>query len=144
MENNIVLQVGMKILLQNDEGKYLLIHRSLDKYSDVKGRWDIVGGRINLGTSLVENLRREIKEETNLELAGGPTLIGAQDILKNDKHIVRLTYIGKSSGEVKLDLEENDKYQWCAFEELKKTEDLDIYFKELLNNKPPWNMMSKN
>jgi len=55
MENNIILQVGVKALLQNSEGKYLLLRRSLEKYPEIKGRWDIVGGRIDPGSILIEN-----------------------------------------------------------------------------------------
>lgn len=135
MENNITLQVGVKALLKNKEGKYLLIRRSLIKYPEIKGRWDIVGGRIDPGTILLENLRREIKEETNLELVNTPQLIAAQDIIpKSDKHVVRLTYIGEVAGQIKLDESENDMYHWYSADELKQISDMDIYFKELLDN----------
>lgn len=128
------LQVGVKVLLKNKEGKYLLLRRSLKKYPDIKGRWDIVGGRIDPGSSLLENLKREIKEEANLDLVDQPHLVAAQDIMPNDtKHVVRLTYIGTIDGNIKLDESENDKYQWYSGEELKKLEDVDIYFKELLD-----------
>src|SRR3990167_1376930 len=91
------LQVGVKAILRNEEGKILLLRRSQAKYPDVKGDvWDIVGGRIEPGTPLLDNLRREIREETGLQLQGVPKLIAAQDILKNpEKHVVRLTYIAE-------------------------------------------------
>ena len=57
------LQVGVKAIVRNKAGKYLLLHRNLAKYPDVKGGWDIVGGRINPGVLLHENLAREIAEE---------------------------------------------------------------------------------
>lgn len=132
---NITLQVGVKILLQNAEGKYLLLRRSLEKYPDVNGRWDIVGGRIEPGKQLIDNLRREIKEETNLILVGEPQLLAAQDILKNDRHIVRLTYIGKAEGELKLDTKENDEHYWYSRDELAKVSDLDVYVREILAGK---------
>lgn len=132
---NIVLQVGVKVLLKNSEGKYLMIRRSLEKYHEVtETRWDIVGGRINPGQPLMQNLAREVKEETDLELVGQPRLIAAQDILRvPDRHIVRLTYVGECKGEVVLDTSENDAHQWLGFDELIKLEGVDIYFKELLN-----------
>ena len=135
MENNIILQVGVKALLKNKEGKYLLIHRSQEKYPEVDNRWDIVGGRIDPGSTLLENLKREIKEETNLDLIGKPKLIAAQDILRiNGKHIVRLTYTGEVKGKLELDQSEHDNYQWLSIEEIKKIDGLDKYFKELLDN----------
>ena len=132
-KKNIALQVGVKILLKNREGKYLLLRRSLEKYPDVKGRWDIVGGRIDPGSTLIENLKREIKEETALALVGEPTLIAAQDILRNpERHVVRLTYVGEATGKVLLDTSENDEHQWLTRKELEVWDDVDMYFKELL------------
>lgn len=134
MESEIKLQVGVKILLKNEEGKFLLLHRSVEKYPEVKGRWDIVGGRIEPGTKLLENLKREVKEETGLELIGEPQLIAAQDILRNaGKHVVRLTYLGEAKGKVTLDTNENDSYQWYTPKELLTLEDIDMYLKELLD-----------
>ncbi|HEY4523685.1 MAG TPA: NUDIX hydrolase [Candidatus Paceibacterota bacterium] len=139
MENNIILQVGVKILLQNKEGKYLLLRRSLEKYPEIVGRWDIVGGRINPGQALLENLKREIKEETGLKLLHEPKLIAAQDILrKSDRHVVRLTYVGEASGKITLDTSENDIYKWYSWEELMALDDVDMYFKELLEDKSLW------
>ncbi len=57
----LLLQVGVKALLKNPQGKYLLLHRSAKKYPEVRNAWDIVGGRIEPGTALADNLRREIK-----------------------------------------------------------------------------------
>lgn len=127
------LQVGVKILLKNKEGKYLLVRRSSEKYPEVGATWDIVGGRIEMGTPLLDNLKREIFEETKLELVGEPKLIAAQDILKSDKHVVRLTYLGEADGEIVLD-GENTEYKWSTREELNHIETLDAYFKEVLKN----------
>jgi len=126
------LQVGVKILLKNKDGKYLVICRSVEKYPEVKGRWDIPGGRIIPGVSLVENFKREIKEETALEIIGEPTLMAAQDIFRiKGRHVVRLTYIGDATGEVFLD-EENEEYKWLSLEEISRLDSLDIYLKEIL------------
>jgi ADP-ribose pyrophosphatase YjhB (NUDIX family) len=141
MEHNIVLQVGVKILLENKEGKYLLVHRSSEKYPDVKARWDIVGGRIDPGTELIKNLKREIKEETGLELVGAPKLIAAQDIIpKPDRHVVRLTYVGEAKGKVTLDISENDAYGWYTKEEIENLEGVDTYFKKLLDDVVVWRL----
>src|SRR3989338_7167082 len=127
------LQVGVKVLLKNKDGKYLLVKRNAKKYPEVGPRWDIVCGRIEPGSSLIENLKREIKEETNLELTEEPKLIAAQDILRvHEKHVVRLTYVGNSTGEVNLH-DEHTESKWFTIDEIKNLENLDIYFKELLD-----------
>lgn len=130
---DILLQVGVKAFLKNPEGKYLLLKRSVEKYKDVKGTWDIVGGRIDAGTTLIENLKREVKEETGLDLGSEPRLIFAQDILRPERHVVRLSYIAEVSGEPALDTTENVEFKWLSVEEMRAHDDLDIYVKEILS-----------
>ena len=125
------LQVGVKILLKNKEGKYLVVCRSAEKYPDAGRQWEIVGGRINPGSPLLANLKREVMEETGLEVTGEPKLITGQDILKSGKHIVRLTYVGEADGEVKLSDEHTD-FQWLTLSEISKLEPIDGFLKEVL------------
>ncbi len=129
------LQVGVKILLRNSEGKYLLLHRSPEKYPEVNNLWDIPGGRIEASVPLLENLKREVKEETGLDLQEEPRLISAQDILRiPGRHVVRLTYVGEINGQVELKGEEHNDFKWFTLEELEKLTNLDSYFKDLLIN----------
>ncbi len=132
MAETKTLQVGVKALLLNKEGKYLILHRNIQVYPEVNNPWDIVGGRIDPGTSLLENLKREIFEETKLELVDTPKLLAAQDILKEDKHVVRLTYTASIEGEPVLETE-HDAYKWLSLEELKVLPGLDSYVKKVIN-----------
>lgn len=134
--SNIKLQVGVKIFLKNPENKFLLVKRNQEKYKSVKGEWDIVGGRINPGSLLFENLRREVREETGLEILSEPKLIFAQDIIPNtEKHVVRLSYVGKTEGEPLLDKAENIDYKWLSLEELRLSElDIDTYVKQIIES----------
>jgi ADP-ribose pyrophosphatase YjhB (NUDIX family) len=137
MENpsEITLQVGVKILLKNPEGKYLMVRRNPKKYPEVGPKWDIVGGRIDAGSPLLENLKREIKEEVNLDYQGEPKLVAAQDILRvPGRHVVRLTYLGEMAGEPVLD-DDHLEVKWFEASEIKSMSevDLDIYFKELVD-----------
>lgn len=136
MENKeIVLQVGVKVLLKNKEGKFLLLRRNPKKYPEVGAQWDIVGGRINPGQTLFENLKREVLEETKLKLEKEPRLISAQDILRvAGRHVVRLSYLGEIDGQPEID-EESHEFKWFAFEEIKNipVKELDQYFKELFD-----------
>ena len=127
------LQVGVKALLKNHEGKYLLLRRSTIKYPEVGAmRWDIVGGRINPGTSLFENLKREVKEETQLALEHEPRLIAAQDILRPDKHVVRLTFVGEIAGTPVLN-EDHDEFGWFSLKEMRRLNGLDSFTAEIIN-----------
>ena len=126
------LQVGVKILLKNSEGEYLLLRRAAGKYPDVKDGWDIPGGRINVDYDLFENLKREVMEETGLILADEPQLVAAQDIMKPDKHVVRMTYVGETVGGEVILSGEHDVFQWFSVANLRNLEGCDKYLAELL------------
>lgn len=129
---SVTLQVGVKVLLKNPQGKYLLLRRSAKKYPEVNNLWDIAGGRIDPGIPLLDNLKREVQEETRLKLTSEPQLIAAQDILKNtDRHIVRLTYVCESAGEPILSAE-HDEYKWLTLEQINSLKGLDSYLKKIL------------
>ncbi len=115
----MLLQVGVKALIQNNEGKYLLLLRAEPFSGDSKCKWDIPGGRINTGEELHTALAREIFEETSMTLTGTPELLIAQDIIRGDKHVVRLTYKAKASGEIALDPKEHTDFGWYTLEEAK-------------------------
>lgn len=128
----MILQVGVKIFLKNRQGRYLLLKRSQKRYPEIKNLWDILGGRIIPGTSLFENLQREVFEESRLKILGKPSLIGAQDIIrKKEKHIVRLTYVARTSGEPTLDGDHTD-FKWLTIPEMKKLKRLDEFTHEVL------------
>ena len=130
---SVTLQVGVKCLLKNERGEYLLLERNHEKYPEISHMWDIPGGRIEAGTSLLENLKREVLEETGLILTSMPMLIAAQDILKSQgRHIVRLTYVADTTGEPILDGKEHTSYQWISRENLLTIEKLDSYTAEVV------------
>ncbi|MDE2311728.1 MAG: NUDIX hydrolase [Patescibacteria group bacterium] len=131
------LQVGVKILLKNSEGKFLLVRRNPKKYPEVGPKWDLVGGRIYPGTPLLANLQREIQEEVGLKYPGQPKLVAAQDILRvPGRHVVRLTYVGEIQGEPRTD-GDHDEAKWFTAEEIKKLSEaeLDSYFRALLDSR---------
>ncbi len=130
------LQVGVEAFLKRARGKFLLLKRS-GKYPGIEGQWDVPGGRIEKGVSLIENLRREIEEETGLTTKGEPTLLAPQDIFINSepkKHVVRLTYLASvEDGNPTLDSEHTD-FTWADLDEIKKLSNLDPYVREIVEN----------
>lgn len=130
------LQVGVKAIIPNKEGKILLLRRSEEKYGKTDGHWDIPGGRIDAGESLFNNLKREVAEETGLSIPEAVKLIFAQDILLPEKHVVRLTYLVNEpvEGQIRLDTAENTEFQWVSMGDANELAGLDKYLKEVLNN----------
>lgn len=58
--------VGIKALIENDEGKFLLLYSPGWKQQSIKPHWDIPGGRIEEGQTAQEALKREVEEETGV------------------------------------------------------------------------------
>lgn len=77
------------------QGQLLFIKRSELLQNESEVSWDIPGGRIEPHETLVEGLRREVREELGVDLEGTPQLVNAQDIFVPAKnlHVVRLTYV---------------------------------------------------
>ncbi len=129
----MILQVGVKVLLKTQEGKYLFLKRAAS-FKPGTQQWDIPGGRINPDEPLDTALAREVQEETGLAL-GDHHLIAAQDIFNHDKdlHVVRLTYIGETSGSETVSIsDEHAEYKWLTKDEI-DTEQLDPYLLKIID-----------
>ena len=130
------LQVGIKVLLRNKKGEFLILKRSSEKYKLVKDGWDIPGGRIEPDTGLVDNLKREVSEETKMVIEVGTLkVLGAQDIFHGgDKHVVRVTFEGEASGSPILSAEHTE-FKWVNIKTALKMKGLDPYLREILESR---------
>ena len=128
------LQVGVKALIRNPQGRYLFLERAKPLPTGEGICWDIPGGRLgaNEDIALDQALRREILEETGMHLTGTPLLLAAQDILNKpaDLHVIRLTYSVTATGEPHLSEEHRD-FEWLSLEEGRKLK-TDPYLQAIL------------
>jgi mutator protein MutT len=53
------------------DGRALIVRRA---HEPRKGEWSIPGGRVELGETLVDAVKRELKEETGLDIAVGEVI----------------------------------------------------------------------
>ena len=105
-------------LVFNDAGEVLMVRTH--KWSDL---WGIPGGKIKFGETSVEALRREVKEETDLDVDRIEFVL-AQDCIHStefyrDAHFILLNYTcranGSTNGSTNVTLnEEADEYRWLA------------------------------
>lgn len=114
------------------EDKYLLLQRSQNKKA-FPGKWTVPGGGLEVSDYInlpkttsdhwyfaIENsLRREIKEETGLEV-GELKYLCSITFIRPDKipTVILSFYCNWKSGKVKLD-EDNMDYSWVTYEEAK-------------------------
>jgi 8-oxo-dGTP pyrophosphatase MutT (NUDIX family) len=126
------LQVGVKILLKNNNNEYLFLRRAVTLQDEAEPYWDIPGGRIDPTETLSEALHREILEETGLKVDDELHLVTAQDIIvpAKDLHVVRLTYTAMGEGEA-IHSDEHQETLWATREKALALH-LDPYLKEAL------------
>jgi 8-oxo-dGTP diphosphatase len=69
MAKEKLFQVGVKALIENKEGRFLLFRAdtTYEHVGNVKQYWDLAGGRIKEGQTVDTALRREIEEETGIK-----------------------------------------------------------------------------
>lgn len=124
-----------------DGEKFLALHSSTHPEHG-EGRWFVVTGAVENGETLEEATKREIKEETNLDvkevfdLNWGSIYTWRGEICKENNFI---SFVNRSK--VKLN-EEHDKYDWMELEEfinkLKWNEDKELLrrvLKQALNKR---------
>lgn len=119
------LHVGVKAFLKNPDGKYLLMRRS-DLSKTGKQKWDIPGGRMEAGSTVLDNLAREVLEETGLVMTSAPVFFDLQDLMWPDgRHIVRILYTGTIEGEPTLS-HEHSEYKWFTVDEMLQLNDIEF------------------
>jgi 8-oxo-dGTP diphosphatase len=92
------------------DGKILLLKRSTEPFN---GHWHLVGGHLEESETLKEALKREFKEETNLDITMGG-LIGRRVEKTFDRIKIILTFeVTSARNEISLS-PENEKHGWFA------------------------------
>ncbi len=114
------------------KGNILLVKRQPND-PQKPGMWEFPGGRLNVGEDPFDGLKREVKEETNIDIdVLQPTTVS--HFTRADKQVITLiTFFckAKTTG-VKLS-EEHTDYKWSPISECKATlgeffhKDVDAY-----------------
>lgn len=66
--------LGVKAIIRNNEGKVLLLEKQ--RRNKPETFWDLPGGRMNRGESMVATLERELQEEVSLHQLPHVTFLG--------------------------------------------------------------------
>ena len=138
-------RIAITAIVYNDEGKYLITQRSPSKKA-FPSRWTFPGGGLNTDdytatppttkegqwyNVIEKGLRREIKEETGLEVEKPEYLLDLTFIRPDNIPVLVLSYFCKyASGEVVLD-EDSVAHAWVSLEEAKGYDLIDGLMDEL-------------
>lgn len=104
----------------NNNERVLLLKRKIDDF--MGGIFELPSGKVNKGESLSSALKREILEETNLQVIGAVTLIDTFDYeSKSGKKTRQFNYsVDVEPGQVMLSPTEHEDFQWITEKELGK------------------------
>ena len=107
------------VLLSNNQ-EVLIIKRT-ENQSVYPGYWDIPGGTLESGELPLEGLKREVKEETNLDIGKASLFFHTANIDKSkNKLFVRLIFLATYKGSnIILNPNEHTEYQWITKETYK-------------------------
>lgn len=122
MDKKIIVWVGG--LLHDGNGKFLFLKR-VKSSSWAGGKWQLPGGKMEWGESVMSTLNREIAEETGGRIMD-PAFLGVYTAQMsangNDFHAVMLIYKGHYSGKGINMSEDHDDYAWMGVEEAVNTD----------------------
>lgn len=110
---------GAQALIERD-GRLLLGRRGTEPG---KGRWDIPGGFLEEGEHPLAALRREIREETGLEIEPGEFL-GAWMQPYGHRNVLCLTWSARPAGGVERPGDDLVELRWFGAGDLPEPEDL--------------------
>lgn len=117
-----IIKIGIGVMLLDDD-KILLGHRATNK-KDTGGIyetdcWTLPGGKQEYDETFFEGAKREVKEETNLDI-DKLELFGAADDIQPDRHYITMHVIARGfSGKLKvMEPGSEDEWRWFSLDKL--------------------------
>jgi len=125
---------GTHALILDKQNNVLITRRSaINDYMPLL--WDLPGGSVDKGETVEQALIREVKEETNLSVVPiKPIYVYTELAHLPDIQLVQIVYkCVYDGGEIVLNPEEHDKYQWIAYGDIGKFKCI-AFLENLLRN----------
>lgn len=121
-EGHITVAVGA--VITDPEKGVLLVRHVPQREGYWKGKWICPGGKLGVGETIQEGIKREVREETHLEISVRKMLVPFERIVVDDEGVTRLhvIYIDCIAEAVDGKLTPDDdvgEAEWFTAEELK-------------------------
>jgi 8-oxo-dGTP diphosphatase len=128
------------------KGKYLITRRSLNK-KRFPGMWTVPGGHLEISdyinlpkdtkyywyNVLEQVLKREVKEEVGIEIKNAEYVTSLATIHPDGNPSLVISCMAEySKGDIKLQHDETDKFEWVTLKEAKKYKLIDGIYDELV------------
>jgi len=109
---SITLAVGAIVVR---DGHLLMVRRAQEP---ARGLWSVPGGKVERSEYLADALRREVREETGLEIDVGE-LAGFFEVIGDDDHYVIMDFLATYSGENEpRPGDDVDRARWVPLEDI--------------------------
>jgi len=105
--------VGVGAVVFDDEGRILLIKRGREPQ---KGLWAVPGGKVEYGEEMRAAARREVAEETGLEVEIGD-VVWVGEIIEEDFHLVIIDFEARMTGGELMAADDADDVRWVSLDE---------------------------
>ena len=122
-------KVAEYAIILNAKGEFLML-QFLENH---KNTWHFPGGRLNVGDQSIEALKREVKEETNIEIYNITPIFTKVYDQKSPKYAVFFTAKVQEPFEVKIS-DEHQAYRWFSKDDISYIDYKQSFYKELLEN----------
>jgi 8-oxo-dGTP diphosphatase len=111
-------RLAVRAVIRDGEGRQLLLRRSSECRLFV-GAWEWPGGKVEAGEDVDTAVRREVREETGLDVAL-TGVAGAYEVVLPERRVAILCFEGTAAaaaGEVRLS-HEHDRFAWVTAAEV--------------------------
>lgn len=103
---HILVAVGA--IIKDNKDRILVVKHKKERGGYWQGKWICPGGKLEYGEEIKEGIKREVKEETNLEIELITPLIPFERIVKTNEritlHVIYIDYVARLlGGELKVD-----------------------------------------
>jgi len=129
MKNNSEIEVVVGVFIQNKKGEIALFKSK--KWGNV---WVPPGGHVDYGERIEDAARREVKEETGVDIKN-IKLIRIAEIIEppsfdRKAHLISFHFLCSTDNEFELDDDEVSDYKWFSVEALLESNEVDEWTKE--------------
>jgi mutator protein MutT len=110
--------VAINAIIKNENGKILVVKRNKNEIA-FPGKWTLPGGKAERGEKIIEVLKREVKEETNLDIEDYKEYIEDFTFIRPDNHnVIGFSFLVKTkTNKVKINKDFED-YKWIDYKDI--------------------------
>jgi len=96
------IRIGVGVVIEDKAGRILLVKHKRERGGFWQGKWICPGGELELGETIEEGIKREVMEETQLEIELVTPLHPFDRVVRSDNgvslHVIYIDYLAKLTG----------------------------------------------